>query len=739
MKLLRFFLSSWNMVVMWGVMFDPRELVMRESLYGDENHYTQYVKSLVTYTLTVTKIHSFSFLGGIGLGWACVQVVAGCGWVGVWAGSTFLVCWLWDGPLLGWFEDIRGGWVDQPCSFSRSHLVVCFFLFVWSVGVFAVPLPLFTLRFLVGGHKRCWLLAFMSDIYFYQGDIRQDWLGGLSFRCSPPCTHTPMPETVIGFRNPVESANFVYRWDWDVGWALGWDIIWGFACVCDCGVRYSLGLLQGCCVFAKPCRLFWGSCKDQLRKACCRVALGWGVHQNGVIWRLNLWLFGYVYVRSKHVIKGWVRRLMKHYKLDHMTQVWFKDWLVKKTTCACHLLYQFLSIEKTWLWYRFRIVRVGKNVFWILSKVVHMLWQTFFYCWNLKKLAMQESVTFWTRGISVLSGYGRNHQMELLVFYERLTMGYLGWVSCKGTGLLCGLLGLVFGHQGWVDWATDLYRGCLWLLTWSGSLWQLKCLSSRLWLNQNIGSVGLRGNLVETAARFTGLTSAAAVRVCMSWMHHARSMGCNLQRWKGPDQSMPSKECRGKKVLGLVSVHKWLEWFLQSKSWKEVLLSLGSRFLSLWSGYMQRRVSVKVRIWPFNRDTAVVCWEPGPIIWVCQLLTLALILMCPLKRLELIALFRLYWALHGPFSESATTTIIWAYGMISDTIGHLWLMCDTNICGLPIIYRLPSVFPRYSVRFLIHCKARVLCIPRVGLLVSYFWSPEHVPGDDEGGMPPLKV
>ncbi|MFS8000772.1 hypothetical protein Hanom_Chr13g01182371 [Helianthus anomalus] len=91
------------------------------------------------------------------------------------------------------------------------------------------------------------------------------------------------------------------------------------------------------------------------------------------------------------------------------------------------------------------------------------------------------------------------------------------------------------------------------------------------------------------------------------------------------------------------------------------------------------------------------------------------------------------------------------FGMLGVNVGHHFIgwrriqvntkvrLRDTDFCGLPPGYGPPCIYSKDSVRFVTHCKARALCIPRVGVMVSYFWSPKHVLGDGKGGMPPLKV
>ncbi|MFS8013806.1 hypothetical protein Hanom_Chr15g01337411 [Helianthus anomalus] len=140
-----------------------------------------------------------------------------------------------------------------------------------------------------------------------------------------------------------------------------------------------------------------------------------------------------------------------------------------------------------------------------------------------------------------------------------------------------------------------------------------------------------------------------------------------------------------------------------------------------------------------KRSRAYLFGLRGPVclFWDADQSTGPVIFMCLLNMPELIALCWMVWALHGPLSDSTTTTIIWVYDLIGEAVEHHRLISATNCRGPPLMYRPPSVYSSNSVRFVIHCKARVLCIPRVGLLVSYFWSPELVSGDEEGGMPPL--
>ncbi|MFS7892983.1 hypothetical protein Hanom_Chr00s000789g01661151 [Helianthus anomalus] len=82
----------------------------------------------------------------------------------------------------------------------------------------------------------------------------------------------------------------------------------------------------------------------------------------------------------------------------------------------------------------------------------------------------------------------------------------------------------------------------------------------------------------------------------------------------------------------------------------------------------------------------------------------------------------------GPYSDSTATSIIWAYGLTDEAFGRHWPIRDTKFCGPP----------HMSVLLFIVKLGRCALLEWV-LWFLIFWSPEHVSGDEEGGMPPLKV
>ncbi|KAJ0772266.1 hypothetical protein HanPI659440_Chr07g0278341 [Helianthus annuus] len=199
MKLLCLFSVKW---VWWSLrtkIFAVIGFYERESLFGDENDYTHIAKSLLFLTLTV-------------------EVSAG--WTLAWGGAVVWICSHWAGHCMGWEGDIRGRWLVNPSSSSRRHSVACFFLFNWSVGTLSVSIPIIQCRRLVRGLIRCLLMWLEWGLILNPGDIRMVWLGGISFRCSPPCSHPPNPEANIGYRNLGTNFDLFCRWGGVMGWVI---------------------------------------------------------------------------------------------------------------------------------------------------------------------------------------------------------------------------------------------------------------------------------------------------------------------------------------------------------------------------------------------------------------------------------------------------------------------------------------------------------------------------------------
>ncbi|KAF5767059.1 hypothetical protein HanXRQr2_Chr15g0722751 [Helianthus annuus] len=724
MKLLRFLLSSWNWLVMWAAMFDLRELFMRESFFGDENHYTQFAKSLVTYTITV---------------------VAGLGWVGVWAGLAYLVCWLWVGLILGWFGDIRGGWVDKPDSFSRSHLVVCFYLFVWSVGVVSIPLPFLYHRLLVGGHKRCWLLVFMSGIFLNQGVIRQDWLGGLSFRCSPPCTHTPMPETVIGSRSLVVVFNPVFRWDW----AVGWDNCWGFNYSSNWWLECLLVLSNmmyrtlGRWIFHLlrtykswkhhrwGVNINWQRCRsDSLQTAALGsrgtmgtlVNLGgdkiifsmlldldfcimylksvksW-LHEIRLHWRTTSMYTQLFWPRGSFVIKGWVKLFTLLCKLGWKFHLWDFVQLVKKYGSSRSQQRQQKCAGKMWACYWTCIFWVGITVCWKLYEVCFKHWQPN-TCYCLQKMMMKPDLLLdCPRGIYVFSGWDRSNPGLLCAWWVLSRLCYTLRGCHKGLGQPISLPSLLFSHQGWfVNIKCSFYRqwriSLLLLPKYSRnqSMQKWLCGDEKIyapnwcWLFNRMSMLlsDLDRDIMFAYPRVwcnqvLHKTVADVLWLCLSWIAQEFS------------------------AFGLrVSPLWWcfVDWF------RVRLLSLGPGEKA--ASFMGR--SIKCRRHDLICGLAVmfgkalICWTKL-YYWTSKLGHV--LLGCHRMKTKQQLGYRNY-SLHRYY---------FLYSLIC-YMGTIVLFCNG------------SVFP---------CRSRFVFIPSLGSTVSYFWSPKVVLGDMTGGMPPIKV
>ncbi|MFS7901520.1 hypothetical protein Hanom_Chr01g00000631 [Helianthus anomalus] len=649
-------------------MFGMREYFMRESLSGDENVYTQNAKSLNIFTLTVTQILCFIALGGIGLGWALVQVFADLGWDEAGVGADMLVCWKWDGPSVGWVGEIRGGWVVNPVSFSRSHLVVCFFLFIWSVGSNLVHSPTFCHRLLVRGHNWSWL----AGIVINPGDIRQDQLGGLSIRCSPICFPTPMLETTVGYRNLLFADNFFVG----LGWTEGWDR-WLFMSMCWPNVRASCsaGLVGN---------------------------LGWVM--------LNTLLLLDLSSRGIAITKGWVWGSSLHIKLDRMAYSWRFVLLAKEYGCShtsqsnhySQRFHQNAGISWACSWVR-NLWVVLKDL-WKQCRLRSKCSQpTYYYCNRERLKAAGKIASAWLRGKFVTSGWVTYSLGVLMGFWLNLLLGLWSGSDLRRLRLLSGLMRLLCGKFGLLWYPPDCFQhdnsSCL-------AEWDCCCDLNSAPSSVTVKDQTCRGFMVLVLwpRAMWQLLNSPLNPLFVRWLWH-RVMW-QLGVW--PKTFMVGKMCRGKMVKTMTGVFGFMGW----DKWKK--RTCNAKTKGLW-------VLAQELFWGAVQPT-------GPSV-----------LMCFLNMLELIAKVWMFWALHGPFRDSTSSTIIWAYGLIDVFIGHNRLIRVTIFCGPPLMYGPPSIYSSCSVHFVTHYRARVLCIPRVGLLVSYFWSPEHVSGDEVGGMPPVKV
>ncbi|MFS7898209.1 hypothetical protein Hanom_Chr00s018295g01758071 [Helianthus anomalus] len=216
-EMLVFGMSYWWSV--YKMLFGTRDPVIRESRDWVEILNTQYWSSSICYTLLVQYLLVITVSLCHGLGWVGHPSFRVWDWGWVWFGLLSIDLFCSGGSQLGWVGVIRVRWVVLTYSSSGSYLVVCFFPFSWSLGLSDVLLSNQTRRMVVRGHLWSLMVCYLSGIDVYPGDIRKDQLGGLSFRCSPIWSPTPMLGTHLGVRN---LTNFVLL-TMGLGWIEGWD------------------------------------------------------------------------------------------------------------------------------------------------------------------------------------------------------------------------------------------------------------------------------------------------------------------------------------------------------------------------------------------------------------------------------------------------------------------------------------------------------------------------------------
>ncbi|KAJ0687656.1 hypothetical protein HanOQP8_Chr11g0385881 [Helianthus annuus] len=228
-----------------------------------------------------------------------ILLVLAYGWGGSWVGLCCSAASVWGGSLMGWAGDIRGWQVGLPCSTSGVYLVVDFSIsFVWSVGslcLTALFLPLYT----YDGRHMWWIRhSYLSGCDSNTGDIRQDWLGGLSFWWNQALYPTPMPGTHLGVRNLFYVHIMVVRLGWLLGWvrymiSVFWRSLYSF--YCSGGILVILG-------------------RDDFRMLllldldCCSLfkeeVMSWPLH-NLYLWSLSLLDIITVYLKGRFVLCGW--------------------------------------------------------------------------------------------------------------------------------------------------------------------------------------------------------------------------------------------------------------------------------------------------------------------------------------------------------------------------------------------------------------------------------------------------
>ncbi|MFS8013779.1 hypothetical protein Hanom_Chr15g01337121 [Helianthus anomalus] len=642
MKLLNVIANIWIWWFMRAANSMLSECLLRDHPYGEEKIYTQIVKSLCTITLKVANLLLVLILGGPGLGWFMLQVEADSGWVLSRVGAAYLVCLIWGGLNMGWAGDIRGCWLVKPVSSSRSHLVVLSPLFVWSVGFTPVSFTACCHRMLFGGHYRCLLLCFMLGIFFNPGDIRKDWLGGMSFRCSPVCTCTPMPETKLGCRNPVTIANPSCRWGGVLGWVINWIPSLLF---CYSGIN-----LRGC------------------RSVTARAIGGC----NGrTLWSYECWI---------HINRDLACCLQQWNYVSHRV---FK---LGRRGIIVNGHHEFLNADKGILNGRNKLSRFGSNKVMVWSK----------QCRDCKWL-------------DVLFGPPR---------------------------LLCDLM----GYSADVRWKRNLLHICCY-----------KC----------------RGSLVI----YTDITISWVLQFCQSWYTCDCSRHGNYVHIRDDKRLVQARSncfagARGNFVFmsgGRRVPVKNSVWILQDRGrclaevYCFLLLLFAVAAALKWKAYTgvnqsRKNCYVMLLLWPTDTDNIGTDWRSAIRssldVWFAAQHTGHVMSLLLVTLMKIKALLWLFWGLESPLSGYVAFITEWTFGLIGEDLEHQCMgwgyfkvkikvdTRDTDFCRPPLVYGPPCVYYRSNMRIVNHCKARVLCIPSVGLMVSYFWSPEHVLGDERGVCPP---
>ncbi|MFS8013833.1 hypothetical protein Hanom_Chr15g01337681 [Helianthus anomalus] len=309
-----------------------------------------------------------------------------------------------------------------------------------------------------------------------------------------------------------------------------------------------------------------------------------------------------------------------HNNLAHKWNVWQDVWLVTIYGCARYMQCQACNTDKTW-------AELCVHGFWAGLTGLWVVFKKWFKCGMQHMIIKQDLGSWWSRGISVLSGYAI-YTLEVLVGLSGYFMLiYKVYGCCKGSVLLFGLLCSLFCHQGLLAHVMGSFCVCSGLLLGSRDMWQPKPLANELTL------LMYKQTLVH---------------------HHAVDYGLDLYlvaaTWANRFCAHP--------VGGVMLIHKM-------KAWTGILL----------------------RAWASIS---------------CDYLTLG----CDSYKMSY---FACDWGMGDYISvrESA----------------HPLLVCG------PITCRRGKCIP---------CKARFFCIPSVGSMISYFWSPKPVSGDVMGGNAPLK-
>ncbi|MFS8013826.1 hypothetical protein Hanom_Chr15g01337611 [Helianthus anomalus] len=691
------------------------------------------IKSLTIITLTVFKIFYFLGLGGHGLGWMYELLVTAFGWVLHNGGVSCLCRCYWEGHYMGWDGGIRGERVDKPFRYSGSCLVACFFLISWSLGFFVVFVSSLSLRYLSRGHL---VFGYVSGIDLCLGDIRKDQLGGMSFRCNPACPPTPMLETSIRIRNlSICVSYFCLGLGWTEGWVRGLDSLVNLGW--DMNINLMLLYLGTGIWFVKG-------------------AKSW-LHQIGICSETSRLVIRLVRPRGNSVIKSWVMLFNLQRRLVGRSQYCVCIRLARQFGCTLSSLRDQYSAVKTWMYCWAQVLWLGSIVKWKVYNMRYKYWQPIRSFILYKKLEMSGMLMVCVRGIIVRSGWVRQYT-GLLGSCWGYWSYYRMWIK-QDTTTVRSRGNIV--QSGWVKYFVDVLVVVCRLI----KLWCILCGDCK-WLDVLSGSSKLQYGQFMLLCYASGWFRHG--KICCLAARNYCMLSCSgllgLVLWPRVMWQLYSS------AKGLVSAFNAL---LRLCYWPKIFI-LGLGYIVLLSTLCTRNW-LKAHMWVLqvhimlllhkkrNMRTWACCWtrqlRPAHNYRKCVSKLRCCMLRDGLSQISSYYTIIMKTQTVG-LSELIHDMKAWAWEIlwasicirvrllewllqskswIDELVRHHSVISDTKFCGPPLMYRQPSVYSRYSVRFGIHCKARVLCIPRIGLLVSYFWSPEHVSGDEEGGMPPLKV
>ncbi|MFS7917030.1 hypothetical protein Hanom_Chr03g00184341 [Helianthus anomalus] len=701
------------------------------------------------------------------------------------------------------------------------------------------------------------LLWFEWGLMLNPGDIRKVWLGGISFWCSPPCSHPPNPETNLGCRNLGTDVDLILRWGGVLGWVICRNSIcsqgsWWFCLRVVSFMLYrglgrlflhylwtyenwkhhirSMGHNLQCwrsanqSMLSKECRgkmvkstfgvfgsMGWDMWKQKTCKSKAKDFMAVSVEdvkswltyskRDVLLIKMRSWLMlRDLFLSSEHrygteenwrhhdVVLHWMKKSSRFhcknrdnlvlFQLSNTTklciaflhmQVRLLKWFLQSTTWIEVLLGLWPRSPSLWSgcslinaccegpgWDRMKCRICNSRIKGYLYSGAMCLEHWFQRCKVVLLINLCKGPLLWGRSLvlAAIHGTEKSWWQQGVLLYCALRSSSL-YSKRKGISVISQQ------YKAKLLWSAILYkydRLLDWLL--QNSSW-IKVLLSP-WIGPMTTSFQLQNPIIGG----NNFSELVWTHLCSRFFYIERGILVMLQSIK------VKKLC----YASLCNYTKSLEWPLQNKSCVDVLRGLWSGFEcssfqllsvvfdyckpselkfvwypSVWSGYVRQHLHRFSHKGPGLAGSLSMCCGPGLCTTtygvVAQYTDPSMIWSC-LNIMEIKAQFGLFWVMYRLICDYVAITNKGIFGPTGEDFGHHcmgWQRLkvktevgtnDTDFCGPPPVYGPPCIYSRDRVCFVSHCKARVLCIPRVGLMVSYFWSPEHVSGDGEGGMPP---